>query len=123
MRQCVAFGNRSQGFYANHHPGGIDFLNNTAFRNPANFDMLADVGASNHRLRNNVAFMGTAINNLSGGTDTFNSWTSSVGVTVSAADFASVMEAEAGVAAPGRRQPAQHQLHAPGGGQRSHRQG
>src|SRR4030095_5205394 len=53
VRQCVAFRNRSQGFYANHHPGGIDFLNNTAYSNSANFDMLADVGASTHRLRNN----------------------------------------------------------------------
>jgi hypothetical protein len=40
IRQNVAFGNRTQGFYANHHPGGLDFLNNTAFDNPTNFDML-----------------------------------------------------------------------------------
>jgi Right handed beta helix region len=94
VRFCVAFGNRSQGFYANHHPGGIDFLNNTAFRNPTNFDMLADVGPSSHRLRNNVAMTpGTAIGRLTGGTDTFNSW--SLAVTVSAADFLSVAEAEA----------------------------
>jgi hypothetical protein len=94
VRNCVAFGNRSQGFYANHHPGGIDFLNNTAFRNATNFDMLADVGASSHRLRNNIAMTpGTAIARLTGGTDTFNSW--SLSVTVSAADFMSVAEAEA----------------------------
>ena len=52
----VAFGNRINGFYANHHPGGLDFVNNTAFNNPYNFNMLADVGAANHYLRNNVAF-------------------------------------------------------------------
>jgi MYXO-CTERM domain-containing protein len=95
VRQCVAFGNRSQGFYANHHPGRINFLNNTAFNNPTNYDMRADSGfPSDHVLRNNVAMAtGTAISNLTGGTDTFNSW--SLSVTVSTADFMSVTQAEA----------------------------
>ncbi len=95
VRQCVAFGNRSQGFYANHHPGEIDFYNNTAFRNSVNYNMLADSGyPSSHKLRNNVAMSpGTAISNLSGGTDTSNSWTLSV--SVSSADFQSVAETEA----------------------------
>jgi len=95
VRQCVAFGNRSQGFYANHHPGRINFLNNTAFKNPVNYNMLADSGyPSDHVLRNNIAMAtGTAISNLTGGTDTFNSW--SLSVTVSAADFMSVTESEA----------------------------
>ncbi|MBC8132771.1 MAG: right-handed parallel beta-helix repeat-containing protein, partial [Deltaproteobacteria bacterium] len=94
IRQCVAFGNRSQGFYANHHPGGIDFLNNTAFRNQSNFDMLADVGTSSHKIRNNIAMgMGGTINRLTGGTATFNSW--NLPVTVSADDFMNVAEAEA----------------------------
>jgi MYXO-CTERM domain-containing protein len=95
VRQCVAFGNRAQGFYANHHPGRINFLNNTAFKNPVNYNMLADSGyPSDHVLRNNVAMAtGTAISNLTGGTDTFNSW--SLSVTVSAADFVSVTETDA----------------------------
>jgi hypothetical protein len=84
VRQCVAFLNRSQGFYANHHPGGIDFFNNTAFSNGSNFNMLADVGESSHTLRNNVALApGGTISSLSGGTDDSNS--------VSAADFMSTM--------------------------------
>jgi hypothetical protein len=92
VHQCVAFGNRSQGFYANHHPGGIDFFNNVAFRNGVNFNMLADVGESSHTLRNNVAMSpGTAISNFSGGTDDSNSWT--LDVSVSADDFLSVDEA------------------------------
>jgi MYXO-CTERM domain-containing protein len=92
VHQCVAFGNRSQGFYANHHPGGIDFFNNVAFRNGVNFNMLADVGESSHTLRNNVAMSpGTAITNFSGGTDDSNSWT--LNVSVSADDFLSVDEA------------------------------
>ncbi len=94
VHQCVAFGNRSQGFYANHHPGGIDFFNNVAFRNGVNFNMLADVGESSHTLRNNVAMSpGTAISNLTGGTDDSNSW--SLNVTVSADDFLSMDEAQA----------------------------
>jgi hypothetical protein len=95
VRQCVAFGNRAQGFYANHHPGRIYFYNNTAFNNPTNFDMLADSGyPSDHVLRNNVALAsGTAMSRLSGGTDTFNSWTLSV--TVTTADFRSVDQTQA----------------------------
>jgi hypothetical protein len=93
VRQCVAFGNRSQGFYANHHPGGLDFFNNIAFRNGSNYNMLTDT-QSDHKLRNNIAMMpGSAISQLTGGTDTFNSWTLSL--SVSAADFLSVMESEA----------------------------
>jgi hypothetical protein len=94
VRNCVAFGNRAQGFYANHHPGGINFFNNTAFGNGTNFNMLADVGESDHTIRNNVALMpGGTITQLSGGTDDFNSW--SLGVTVTADDFLSTMEEEA----------------------------
>jgi hypothetical protein len=97
VRQCIAFGNRSQGFYANHHNGGIDFFNNLAFRNPANYNMTADSGfPSNHTLRNNIAMAsGTAITALTGGTDTFNSWSVMPAVTVNAMDFLSVMESEA----------------------------
>jgi MYXO-CTERM domain-containing protein len=97
VRQCIAFGNRSQGFYANHHNGGIDFFNNLAFRNPANYNMLADSGfPSNHTIRNNIAMAsGTAITQLTGGTDTFNSWTPALMVTVNSMDFLSVMESEA----------------------------
>ena len=33
VRQCLAVRNKNSGFYANHHPGGLDWFNNTAFRN------------------------------------------------------------------------------------------
>lgn len=96
VRKNVAFANRSIGFYANYHPGGIDFLNNTAIDNPANFDMRppsADFKTS-HTLRNNVAAMpGKPIVSLNGGTDDNNSWT--LQVTVSDADFLSVDRAQA----------------------------
>ena len=63
IRGCLAVGNRSSGFYANHHPGGCDWFNNTAFRNSINFnflgrlaDNLTDVPGSGHRIRNNVSY-------------------------------------------------------------------
>ncbi len=90
VRGSLAFANRAIGFYANYHPGGIDFLNNTAFNNPANYDMRTGTGASSsHKLRNNVAVMpGRDIVSFTGGSDDANSWT--LPVQVSADDFASL---------------------------------
>lgn len=81
---------RAIGFYANYHPGSIDFTNNTAFDNPSNYDMRVATGSSSsHTLRNNIAAApGNAIVSLSGGTDDFNSW--SLPVTVSDEDFVSL---------------------------------
>ncbi len=63
VRFCVAVGNKSSGFYANHHPGGSDWFNDTAYRNGANFNMLGrlldnrtDVDGYGHKLRNNLSF-------------------------------------------------------------------
>ena len=104
VQNCVASGNRAEGFYANHHPGRINFYNNTAFNNPANYNMPADAGfPSSHVIRNNIAMTpGSSISNLSGGTDTFNSWTplmpaagsTTTPVTVSSADFVNLTQAE-----------------------------
>ena len=96
VRQCLAFRNRAQGFYANHHPGRINFYNNTAINNGANFNMTADSGyPSSHDIKNNVATgSGGTITALTGGTATTNSWQVS-GITVNASDFVNQMEAEA----------------------------
>jgi hypothetical protein len=94
VRNNVAFGNRAIGVYANHHPGGIDFFNNTAFDNPANFDMRPPASGSTtmHKLRNNLsAGTGRAIVNFNGGSDSVNSWT--LPVMVMSADFASMDKA------------------------------
>ena len=94
VRFNLAFRNRAQGFYANHHPGGLDFLNNTAFANAANFDMLVEGGASTHKLHNNLAIApGGDVSRFTGGENTDNSW--NLPVTVSAADFLSMAEDEA----------------------------
>jgi hypothetical protein len=65
---CLAVGNKAAGFYANHHPGGDDWFNNTAFRNSYNFDMLerdaqngqmSDRPGGNAFMRNNLGYKGT----------------------------------------------------------------
>ena len=68
VRGCLAVGNRSSGFYANHHPGGSDWFNNTAFRNGTNFnflgrlaDNITDVPGSGHRIKNNLSYDSRAL--------------------------------------------------------------
>lgn len=92
----VSFNNAAVGFYANHHPGGLDWFHNTAFNNPRNFDLLADQGPADHYLRNNLAAgSGTAVAQATQAEidDDSNSWT--LPVDVSNADFASVAAEEA----------------------------
>lgn len=63
VRYCVAMGNKNSGFYANHHPGGCDWIQNTAYRNGVNFNLLGrladnrtDVDGSGHQLLNNLSY-------------------------------------------------------------------
>ena len=63
IRFCLAVGNRASGFYSNHHPGGSDWFNNSAFRNSHNFNMLCrladnltEVDGYGHKLRNNLSY-------------------------------------------------------------------
>ncbi|WP_425399998.1 right-handed parallel beta-helix repeat-containing protein [Aeoliella sp.] len=95
VRNNMAFDNRVQGFYANHHPGGIDWINNTAFSNSRGFDLTNDVEPTNwpadHYLRNNISFAnGSNLSNANPSLidDEYNTWNS--GFDVSAADFASL---------------------------------
>lgn len=67
VRFCLAVGNKASGFYSNHHPGGSDWFNNSAFRNGTNFNMLCrlpdnrtDVDGYGHKLRNNLAYKSRA---------------------------------------------------------------
>lgn len=95
VRNSVSFDNRVQGFYANHHPGGIDWLNNIAFDNPRGFDLINDVDPENwpadHYLRNNIAYSnGSNLFNANQTyiDDEFNTW--NPGFTASASDFLSL---------------------------------
>lgn len=63
VRFCLAVNNKANGFYANHHLGGNDWLNNTAYKNSINYNMLnrtadftADVAGYGHVLKNNIEF-------------------------------------------------------------------
>lgn len=65
IRQSLAVRNRAAGFYANHQPGGIDMINNTAYLNSVNFNLLgrnashtADVPGYGHKLKNNLGYKG-----------------------------------------------------------------
>ncbi len=65
VRFCLSVGNKASGFYANHHIGGINWYNNTAYRNRYNYNMLnrlpdnaTDVPGYDHRLRNNLGYKG-----------------------------------------------------------------
>ncbi len=96
----VAFDNRVQGFYANHHPGGIDWLNNTAFNNTRGFDLLNDVDPDNwpadHYLRNNISYSNNSnVVNLTAADvdDEFNTWNPGFGVTYT--DFVQLSSAGA----------------------------
>jgi hypothetical protein len=64
VRNCVAARNKSSGFYANHHSGGLTFYNNTAYQNSTNYNMLnrsadyqSDVNGYDHIIRNNVSYL------------------------------------------------------------------
>lgn len=64
VQNCLAYYNKNQGFYANHHLGGIAWYNNTAYQNPSNFNMLSrksaeeavDVDGYGHIIKNNLSF-------------------------------------------------------------------
>lgn len=92
VRQSVAFLNRSQGFYANHHTVANDYFNNTSYSNGVDYDMLginssgAAVGLGT--LKNNIAYGGTLTSTMSGTSASYNSW--NLSVTMSNAQFQSV---------------------------------
>jgi hypothetical protein len=103
IRNCLAAGNRANGFYANHSSGGNDWYNNTSYQNGTQYNMLASTwdaagnrtdgvtltGARAHRMRNNIGFPNdnTYIDGY-GVDNTFNSW--NLNVTPAASDFVSV---------------------------------
>jgi hypothetical protein len=94
VRKSVAFKNKANGFYANHHPVANDYFNNTAYSNGIDFNMLgidANGNAVNlGTLRNNIAYGGTLLANTSGVNTRYNTWDAGTGVSVSSADFQSV---------------------------------
>jgi hypothetical protein len=78
VRFSVAFGNKVNGFYANHHPSALDFYNNTAFANGTDFNMLGiapDGSPVNFgRLRNNLSPKPRSAQKVEGTDSANNSW-------------------------------------------------
>jgi len=73
VRFCLAVKNKASGFYSNHHINGSFWINNTAYGNHINFNMLnrlpdnvTDVPGYRHVLRNNLGYRGrpAAVANL-----------------------------------------------------------
>ncbi len=73
IRFCVAVRNKASGFYSNHHPVGSVWINNTAYLNRFNFNMLnrnaeftESVPGFGHLLKNNLSFKpsGSHIQNI-----------------------------------------------------------
>lgn len=66
IKFCIAARNKSNGFYANHHLGGNDWYNNSAYQNSTNFNMLnrpsredaenIDGFGYDHVLKNNLSY-------------------------------------------------------------------
>ncbi len=104
VRFCLSVGNGANGFYANFHPNGLDFINNTAYRNQQDYNMVCiitntsrsyQIEGTNHYMRNNLGFTYSGTNrivwlNTNWCDVAFNYFT--LPVTVSSNDFMSLDE-------------------------------
>jgi hypothetical protein len=92
VRESVAFDNKASGIYANHHTIANDYFNNTSYGNHPDFNMLG-IDSSGRAigigtLRNNIAYTGTLLSNMSGTNASYNSW--NLNVSLSDSQFRSV---------------------------------
>ena len=99
----VAVRNKVNGFYANHHPGGIEWLNNTAYKNRTNFNLRGRDPKDNktiipgrgHRLKNNLGFAGDAeVAELDAAASDVSGNYFTLPVTITAEDFLGLDEAD-----------------------------
>jgi hypothetical protein len=69
IRFCLAVNNKANGFYSNHHLAGNDWINNSAFRNSINYNMVnresafsdnINVDGYDHLLINNLGYRARA---------------------------------------------------------------
>ena len=98
---CLTVRNRANGFYANHHMDGQVWINNTAYHNAVNYNMLCsinnsnsagDVPGFNHVMKNNLGYKGgTEVSELGPDNDTnFNYFT--LAVSIATNDFITLDE-------------------------------
>jgi hypothetical protein len=96
---CLAVRNKSNGFYANHHLGGDNWYNNSAYYNATNYNMLnrssdytTDVPGYGHVMKNNLGYAArsTEYSNIDfTKSDASNNYFN-LSVTVTSADFLSL---------------------------------
>ena len=98
VRFCLAIRNKASGFYANHHLGGNNWFNNSAYNNAVNYNMLnrsadhsSDVPGYDHNLKNNLGYgaRSTEYSNLNLSTSNVSTNYFNLSVTVNSADFLS----------------------------------
>jgi len=103
VKGSVAVRNKANGFYANHHTGGIEWFNNTAYRNRVNFNLRGRDHSDNrtiipgrgHRLRNNLGFAGgVEVAELNAEASDVRGNYFNLPVTITAEDFQSLDEGE-----------------------------
>lgn len=93
IETSVAFDNKAAGFYANHETLADNWFNDTGYGNHPDFNMLgisssgAAIGVG--YLRNDIAYTGTMLSNMSGTNAAYDSW-DTPGVVLSNAQFQSV---------------------------------
>ncbi|WP_437681515.1 right-handed parallel beta-helix repeat-containing protein [Sorangium sp. So ce131] len=106
VRNNVAWNNKAAGFYANHSSGGNTWLNNSAYKNGTQYNMLASppddssqtiilTGALAHLMRNNIGFPDKN-RNMEGVDAAFNTW--DLDITEASSAFEST--SDAGCAGP-----------------------
>ncbi len=112
-RYCVAYRNKANGFYANHHVvQGNKWYHNTAYRNGTNYNMLSqlitkssktgkdttiDCDGISHVLKNNISFRystQTELKSMGTSNVTYNSFTTGSGISITDDDFLSIDEKE-----------------------------
>ncbi len=113
VKFCMAYRNKANGFYANHHvETGSNWFNNSAYRNSTNFNMLSqkitkstktgndttlDCPGLRHVLKNNLSFKYSSQRdtlNLGSSVNVYNSFSPGISVLVNSSDFVNVSEPE-----------------------------
>lgn len=106
VKNCIAFNNRNHGFISNRHLGGVEFQNNTAFKNHTNYNMLnrksiedpVEAEGYKHVMKNNISFgprSGKHIINIAAGKCTLvNNTFGPEEIAVTSADFVSINASE-----------------------------
>lgn len=113
VKFCMSYRNKANGFYSNHHvETGINYYNNTAYRNAINYNMLSqkitksaktgndttiDCAGIRHILHNNLSHkLSTQKDTVSLGTSdiTYNTFKPNSGVAVDGYDFQSLDETQ-----------------------------